>query len=101
MLTAKKDRKDFTTSLVGFCLSLFFGELLLIKNSWAPTTAIRKVRSTNNRGRVVAAWFGPFKEVARSRGPRGPRGIPKTPAESGAVELGFLEGFLWRVSVSS
>lgn len=27
-----------------------------------------KARSTNNRGRVVAAWFGPFKEVARSAG---------------------------------
>eukprot|EP00435_Cladocopium_sp_Y103_P033432 s812_g8.t1 len=27
-----------------------------------------KARPTNNRGRVVAAWFGPFKEVARSGG---------------------------------
>ncbi|CAJ1385013.1 unnamed protein product [Effrenium voratum] len=25
-----------------------------------------KARPTNNRGRVVAAWFGPFREVARS-----------------------------------
>ena len=25
-----------------------------------------KARATNNRGRVVAAWFGAFREVARS-----------------------------------
>ncbi|CAK8995977.1 unnamed protein product [Durusdinium trenchii] len=27
-----------------------------------------KAKATNNRGRVIAAWFGPFKEVARSSG---------------------------------
>ncbi|CAE7216285.1 gly-9, partial [Symbiodinium microadriaticum] len=36
------------------------------KDRRTATHYVIKARGTNNRGRVVAAWFGPFREVSRS-----------------------------------
>lgn len=62
--------KKVNFAKIWMAMSCFFlcdvFDLVLLSPSWVRHNRNCQARATNNRGRVVAAWFGAFKEVARS-----------------------------------